>query len=154
MGLGVDLDMRRYIVNMEMRRYIVLLLITGIVWAQTDFDKLILKDGTTFFGEYSKIEGEIVYFKPQDTFAFQQVPVKQIKNLQLKDSRFIIGKYKRELTTKSTGVNKLPRNEKVVVGCLLIAVVIYFTLEGMDFSFNRPGLSCGLPCGEGTVDLP
>ena len=35
-----------------MRRYIVLLLITGIVWAQTDFDKLVLKDGTTYFGEY------------------------------------------------------------------------------------------------------
>ena len=136
-----------------MRRYIVLLLITGIVWAQTDFDKLVLKDGTTYFGEYSKTEGEIVYFKPQDTFAFQQVPVKQIKNLQLKDSRFIIGKYKRELTTKSTGVNKLTRNEKVVVGCLLIAVVIYFTIKGMDFSSNRPGLGCGLPCGEGTEDV-
>ena len=27
-----------------MRIYIVLLLITGIVWAQTDFDKLVLKD--------------------------------------------------------------------------------------------------------------
>ena len=82
MGCCVDLDMRRYIV---------LLLITGIVWAQTDFDKLILKDGTTFFGEYSKIEGEIVYFKPQDTFAFQQVPVKLIKQLQLKDGHYIIG---------------------------------------------------------------
>ena len=45
-----------------MRRYIVLLLITGIVWAQTDFDKLVLKDGTTYFGEYIKIEGEIVFF--------------------------------------------------------------------------------------------
>ena len=123
-------------VDLGMARYIVLLLITGIVWAQTDFDKLILKDGTTFFGEYSKIEGEIVYFKPQDTFAFQQVPVKQIKNLQLKDSRFIIGKYKRELTTKSTGVNKLTRNEKVVFGCLLIAVVIYFTIKGTDSFFS------------------
>ena len=127
-----------------MRRYIVLLLITGIVWAQTDFDKLVLKDGTTYFGEYSKTEGEIVYFKPQDTFAFQQVPVKQIKNLQLKDGRFIIGKYKRELTT----------NEKVVLGCVFIAVLIYLTIKGTDFSSNRPGLSCGLPCGEGTVDLP
>jgi len=27
-------------------------LITGIVWAQTDFDKLVLKDGTTYLGEY------------------------------------------------------------------------------------------------------
>ena len=131
-----------------MRRYIVLLLITGIVWAQTDFDKLILKDGTTFFGEYSKIEEEIVYFKPQDTFVFEPVSVKRIKNLQLKDGRFIIGKYNRELATKSTGVNKLTRNEKVVVGCLLIAVVIYFTIKGTDFSSNSPGLSCGCPCGD------
>ena len=137
-----------------MRRYIVLLLITGIVWAQTDFDKLVLKDGTTYFGEYSKIEEEIVYFKPQDTFVFEPVSVKRIKNLQLKDGRFIIGKYNRELATKSTGVNKLTRNEKVVVGCLLIAVVIYFTIKGTDFSSKSPGLGCGLPCGEGTVDLP
>ena len=45
-----------------MRRYIVLLLITGIVWAQTDFDTLVLKDGTTYLGEYSKTEGKIVFF--------------------------------------------------------------------------------------------
>ena len=73
-----------------MRRYIVLLLITGIVWAQTDFDKLVLKDGTTYFGEYSKTEGDRVYFKHQDALAFQPVPVKLIKKLQLKDGRFII----------------------------------------------------------------
>jgi hypothetical protein len=74
-----------------MRRYIVLLLITGIVWAQTDFDKLVLKDGTTYLGEYSKIEGEIVYFKPQNAFAFQPISIKKIKILQLKDGQFIIG---------------------------------------------------------------
>jgi hypothetical protein len=73
-----------------MRRYIVLLLITGIVWAQTDFDKLVLKSGTTYFGEYSKIEGKIVYFKPQEAFGFQPVPVKLIQTLKLKDGRFII----------------------------------------------------------------
>jgi len=56
-----------------MRRYIVLLLITGIVWAQTDFDKLVLKDGTTYLGEYSKTEGDVVYFKPQNVFAFQPI---------------------------------------------------------------------------------
>ena len=136
-----------------MRIYIVLLLITGILWAQTDFDTLILKSGIKYFGEYSKIEEEIVYFKPQDTFAFQQVPVKQIKNLQLKDSRFIIGKYKRELTTKSTGVNKLTRNEKVVVGCLLIAVVIYFTIKAfsLDGLFSSGG-NCGAGCG-GNIDV-
>ena len=69
-----------------MRRYIVLLLITGIVWAQTDFDKLVLKNGTTYFGEYSKIEGEIIYFRIQGaTGGFQPVPVKLIQTIELKD---------------------------------------------------------------------
>ena len=73
-----------------MRRYIVLLLITGIVWAQTDFDKLVLKDGTTYLGEYEKIEGKIVYFKPQNAFAFQPISVKQIERLELKDGRVAV----------------------------------------------------------------
>ena len=185
MGCWVDLDMRRYIV---------LLLITGIVWAQTDFDKLILKDGTTYFGEYSKTEGDRVYFKPHDAFGFQPITfntihklelanglklvtngkieqdrlvlkdgtrylgefstidgenvlfkpegafgfqpisVKQIKNLQLKDGRFIIGKYNRELTT----------NKKVLLGCVFIAVVIYFMskdgigLRNFDMGISFP----------------
>ena len=81
-----------------MRRYIVLLLITGILWAQTNFDTLILKSGTTYFGEYSKIEEEIVYFKPQNVFAFQPVPVELIQTLKLKDGHFIIGDGKSILT--------------------------------------------------------
>ena len=81
-----------------MRRYIVLLLITGILWAQTDFDILILKNGTTYFGEYSKIEEEIVYFKPQNAFAFQPISIKQIQTLKLKDGHFIIGDGKNILT--------------------------------------------------------
>ena len=72
-----------------MRRYIVLLLITGIVWAQTDFDKLVLKDGTTYFGEYSKIEGEKVFFKTKDAFALQPVSLKQIEKLELKDGKIL-----------------------------------------------------------------
>jgi len=76
-----------------MRRYIVLLLITGIVWAQTDFDKLVLRDGTTYLGEYIKIEGEIVFFKPLEGLykkeAFEPVPVKLIKKLQLKDGQIL-----------------------------------------------------------------
>ena len=97
-----------------MHRYIVLLLITGIVWAQTDFDKLVLKDGTTYLGEYSKIEGKKVYFKPQGTFAFQQVPVKQIKKLQLKDGQIINvgGKVKNSLTLEE--YQKLSTKEKAI----------------------------------------
>ena len=67
-----------------MHRYIVLLLITGIVWAQTDFDKLFLKDGTTYLGEYSKTEGKIVFFRIQGaTGGFQPVPVKLIQTIEL-----------------------------------------------------------------------
>jgi len=67
-----------------------LLLFIGFVWAQTDFDTLVLKDGTTYLGEYSKIEIEIVFFKPQDALAFQPVPVKLIQTLKLKDGRVLL----------------------------------------------------------------
>ena len=84
-----------------MRRYIVLLLITGTVWAQTGLDKLVLKNGTEYLGEYSKtdfklyryypddIEQEIIYFKPLEAFAFQPVPVDVIKVLLLKDGTLL-----------------------------------------------------------------
>ena len=98
-----------------MRRYIVLLLITGILWAQTDFDILILKNGTTYFGEYSKMEEEIVYFKPQNAFAFQPISIKQIQTLELKDGRFIIGG---ESSTKG----------KIPPFCAIITVVIILLL--------------------------
>ena len=73
-----------------MRRYIVLLLITGILWAQTDLDTLILKDGTTYLGEYSKIEGKIVFFKPQNAFTFQPISIKQVERLELKEGRVAV----------------------------------------------------------------
>ena len=97
-----------------MHRYIVLLLITGIVWAQTDFDKLVLKNGTTYFGEYSKIEGKKVYFRHKDALAFQSVPVKLIKQLQLKDGQIIIvgGKVKNSLTLEE--YQKLSTKEKAI----------------------------------------
>ena len=106
-----------------MRRYIVLLLITGIVWAQTDFDKLVLKDGTTYLGEYSKTEGDRVYFRHQDALAFQPVPVKLIQTLKLKDGHFIIGAKYPEI---NIGI--------VFTSCVIITVVIIlmFIKEIMD----------------------
>jgi hypothetical protein len=53
-------------------------------------DKLVLKDGTTYLGEYSKTEGKIVFFKPQGAFAFQPIPVKRIERLELKDGRVAV----------------------------------------------------------------
>jgi len=100
-----------------MRRYIVLLLITGILWAQTDFDILILKNGTSYFGEYSKIEEEIVYFKPQNAFAFQPISIKQIQTLELKDGRFIIG-------------GESSNKGKYFLFCCILAVVFIVLIGG------------------------
>ena len=106
-----------------MRRYIVLLLITSILWAQTNFDTLILKSGTTYFGEYSKIEEEIVYFKPQNAFAFQPISIKQIQTLKLKDGHFIIGG---ESSTK-----EIVRTYFVMITVVIILMFIdYMTSPG------------------------
>ena len=127
-----------------MRRYIVLLLITGILWAQTDFDILILKSGTAYFGEYSKIEKEIVYFKPQNVFAFQPISIKQIQTLKLKDGHFIIGpafidgknilayeEYQKENHEISN------YNEALFLYCSIMAVVlIVWEVENMISQFT------------------
>jgi len=73
-----------------MRKYIVLLLITGTVWAQTDFDKLVLDDGTEFLGECAGVTENVVYFKPTGELAYQVVSISRIQSLQLKDGKTII----------------------------------------------------------------
>jgi hypothetical protein len=129
-----------------MRRYIVLLLITGIVWAQTDFDKLVLKDGTTLLGEYSKIEGDRVYFKNHaiPILPAQPVLVKLIQTLKLKDGQIIILNGKDILAYEE--YQKLRTEEKAIfvgiIGCIIVVAVIVATA---DFSFSTgsgfgPGL--------------
>ena len=90
----------------------------------TNFDILILKSGTAYFGEYSKIEEEIVYFKPQNAHSFQPISIKQIQTLKLKNGHFIIGG---KLNTK-----------RIVLTCCVITVVIFFLLlfgfDGIDMS--------------------
>ena len=62
-----------------MRRYIVLLLITGIVWAQTGLDKLVLKDGAEYLGVFSKKDKKIVHFKPQGAFPHSMEAIHSIE---------------------------------------------------------------------------
>ena len=95
-----------------MRRYIVLSLITGTVWAQTGLDKLVLKNGTEYLGEYSSkdfklytynldgIDQEIIYFKPLEAFAFQPVTVDVIKVLQLRDGTLLYNTEKKMYSEK------------------------------------------------------
>ena len=135
-----------------MRRYIVLLLITGIVWAQTDFDKLVLKDGTTYLGEYSKIEEEIVYFKPQNAFDFIPISVKRIQRLELKDGQFIIGSSSDILTDEAAVIaaeeakRKLSTENVVIIGCIIVVVIIVETVSfGPDLSSADWGGGGDLP---------
>ena len=85
-----------------MVRYISLLLLIGLAWGQTNPDELVLKNGPTYFGEYSKIEGLNVLFipgfgmfKPKDGFTSQRIPIKEIKSLELSDGSLIIYNGKR-----------------------------------------------------------
>jgi len=118
-----------------MRRYIVLLLITGILWAQTDLDKLVLKDGTTYFGEYSKIEEEIVYFKPQNAFTFQPISIKQIQTLKSKNGYFIIVRgHANKIPLAFEEYQKLSTKEKALHDAKLINLGhwgLYGTLSGI-----------------------
>ena len=132
------------LVDLDMRRYIVLLLITGILWAQTDFDTLILKNGTTYFGEYSRIEEEIVYFKPQNAFAFQPISIKQIQTLKLKDGHFIIGDGKNILTFSN--INDEYQKEKIKgnIGLFLFWSIIAVVSIGLIVNhMNFGGWSSG-----------
>ena len=102
-----------------MRRYIVLLLISGILWAQTDVDILIMKDGTTYYGEYSRSKVDKVFFKPQGAFAFQPVSVKQIERLELKDGQIIVLGGKVKIITLEE-YQKLSTKEKALHDAKLI----------------------------------
>ncbi|MDP7611561.1 MAG: hypothetical protein QGH62_03855 [Nitrospinaceae bacterium] len=118
-------------------RIIPLLLFIGFVWGQADLDKLVLKDGTTYFGEYSKIQGKIVFFKPQDAFAFQPVPVKQIERLELKDGHFIIVRgYTKKIPLAIEEYQKLSTKEKALHDAKLINLGhwgLYGPLSGFTF---------------------
>ena len=95
-----------------MHRYIVLLLITGIVWAQTGLDKLVLKNGTEYLGEYLRTEGDVVYFNQKERFLAYQHPL--IFTLKLKDGRVLIdeGIVTQQTTLNSEQFEKLPTEEK------------------------------------------
>ncbi|MBT5760398.1 MAG: hypothetical protein HOI55_12160 [Candidatus Marinimicrobia bacterium] len=73
-----------------MTKYIMMILLTGFAYGQTDLDKLILKDDGEFVGEFSKIEDELVYFKPREASGFQPMPVMRIKQLTLKNGQTIV----------------------------------------------------------------
>ena len=57
----------------------------------TDFGKITLKDGNTYLGEFSTIDGDNVFFKPKGASDFQSISIKQIQTLKIKDGQIVIG---------------------------------------------------------------
>ena len=82
-----------------MRRCLVLLLIIRTAWAQTDLDKLVLKDGTEYLGEYLLTKGETVHFKQRDESTYKKISVSLIKSIEHRNGIItgfnIIDKYPR-----------------------------------------------------------
>ncbi len=78
-----------------------------------------MKDGTTYYGEYSRSKVDKVYFKPQGAFAFQPVSVKQIERLELKDGQIIVLGGKVKIITIEE-YQKLSTKEKALFDAKLI----------------------------------
>ena len=138
-----------------MTKHLTLLLFIGLAWGQNDlkkeydFDKLVSKGGTTFLGEYSRIENSVVYFKTTNAMASQGVPLNKIQILQLKDGTTIINdgeinkidldniEDKKLIVTES---KKLTLEQKVLLlGASVAIVTLYLYLNfsfGGDFYFG------------------
>ena len=121
-----------------MRKYIILLLITGTVWAQTGFDKLVLKDGTEYLGVFSKKDKKIVHFKPQDALSAQPVSVKLIQELVLKDGTILTNdvlgfRSYAKLTTKEKAVYDAAKNARRWVFYLPSSILtVSFTMAQIE----------------------
>tara|TARA_B100001027_G_C16259087_1_gene328467 strand:- start:1282 stop:1965 length:684 start_codon:yes stop_codon:yes gene_type:complete len=103
-----------------MTRIFPILLFIGLAWGQDnfkkefDFDKLVSKGGTIFFGEFSRIEKSVVYFKPTKASAFQGVPINQVQSLKLKDGKVIIKNGNVLSLIKVKNYEKLSLEEKAI----------------------------------------
>ena len=138
-----------------MTRIFPILLFIGLAWGQynlkkeSDFDKLVSKEGTIFLGEFSRIEKSVVYFKTINAMASQGVPLNKIQILQLNDGTTIINdgeinkidqdniEDRKLIVTES---KKLTLEQKVILlGASVAIVTLYLYLNfsfGGDFYFG------------------
>ena len=74
MGSWLDLDMRSYLP---------LLLLIGLAWAENNLDLLIFKSGLKYYGEFLKVEKNLIHFKPEDSKSYQSVLSYRIDRVEL-----------------------------------------------------------------------
>jgi len=66
-----------------MRRYLSLLLLIGLAWGKNSLDLLIFKSGLKYYGEFLKVEKNLIYFKPKDSKSYQSVLSYRIDRVEL-----------------------------------------------------------------------
>jgi len=122
-----------------MRRYIILLLITGNVWAQNEFDTLVFKNKTKYAGVLIKFGNDEIIFRALPS-AKLSINISDIQELKLSDGTRVIENgiivasnekhikktsYSRYLSViKAEKVKKRPeRTKKIVGGCACIIIL-------------------------------
>ena len=66
-----------------MRRYLSLLLFIGLAWGENNLDLLIFKSGLKYYGEFLKVEKNLIHFKPEDSKSYQSVLSYRIDRVEL-----------------------------------------------------------------------
>ena len=72
-----------------MKKYISLLLLIGFIYGNKNNDLLVYKNGLRYSGEFSRVEKNTVYFKPQGFPSFQQVYTYQLDRVELNSGKIL-----------------------------------------------------------------
>ena len=72
-----------------MNKYISLLLFISFIYGNKNNDLLVYKNGLRYSGEFSRVEKNTVYFKPQGFPAFQQVYTYQLDRVELNSGKIL-----------------------------------------------------------------
>ena len=72
-----------------MNKYFLLFLFIGFIYGNKNNDLLVYKNGLRYSGEFSRVEKNTVYFKPQGSLAFQQVYTYQLDRVELNSGKIL-----------------------------------------------------------------
>ena len=72
-----------------MNKYFLLLLFIGFIYGNKNNDLLVYKNGLRYSGEFSRVEKNTVYFKPQGFPSFQQVYTYQLDRVELNSGKIL-----------------------------------------------------------------
>ena len=70
-------------VDLDVCRYLSLLLLIGLAWGENNLDLLIFKNGLSYYGEFLKVEKNLIHFKPKDSKSYQSVLSYRIDRVEL-----------------------------------------------------------------------